>query len=133
MLHVATLVAVGLSLAGSEVAAEERSRPDDLLTVAAVEKIIAEERSDAICVMVWGPEASTNLTQAQYEGLRKRRRRFFECDGAQRTFIVGPLLRSASGQLRLEIHRVAAHSPCRYSVTSKKGKWRLKAEPCITM
>ena len=107
--------------------------PPDALIVAAASKLVKEEKTEAICLLVRDGSDTKNISEAVYSALKRKYPRVFECSGSSTTFVLGPLRPGTGREGTLEIRRVTAHSPCRYRATKRGEKWRLQKEPCITM
>ncbi|MEW5978575.1 MAG: hypothetical protein AB1898_22490 [Acidobacteriota bacterium] len=107
--------------------------PPNALILAVASKLVKEEETEAICLLVRDGSDTKNLSEALYSALKRKYTRFFECTGSSTTFVVGPLRSGNGREGTLEIRRLTAHSPCRYQATKQGEKWRLQKEPCITM
>ncbi len=133
------MILAGCLLLGAAAAAvqgggsEGRARPPEALVVAAVDALVAEEGTQAICVLVSDGQHRENISPAAHESLRKRYPRFFECDGVKHTFTIGPVVVQEAGTRTLLVRRESAHSACRYVAVEKDGAWKLTKEPCAAM
>jgi hypothetical protein len=87
--------------------------PPDALIVAAASKLVKEEKTEAICLLVRDGSGTKNISEAVYSALKRKYPRFFECSGSSTTFVLGPLRPGTGREATLEIQRVTAYSPCR--------------------
>jgi hypothetical protein len=128
------LALVTLVLADSAgVTPETGAQPEEALVIVVTHALIAEERSQAICIVVSDGKRLSNLSTSAHELLRERYPQFAECQGSTRTFTIGPASATDETHVLVDVRRISADSPCRYQATRRSGRWRLKKEPCLTM
>ena len=107
--------------------------PPDSLVVVAVKKLMKEEKTERLCILVGNGTEIMNISQSLYPSLKQKYPGFFECAGSDTTFIIGPVRHDKDRGVLLVIRRVLDHEACMYQVKRRGDKWRLTKLPCLVL
>jgi hypothetical protein len=106
--------------------------PGDSVVIALVERLVKEEKTEALTVLVWDGHNMANISPSAYDQLHKKFKHFFEGEVGH-MFILGPVTMTSPTVGVVRVTRFGDPSGCQYDVRQKAQSVTVKKRPCAIM